>query len=119
MIYTIIFAAILVLSVIYHLLASKQMKNGGFKNHLKVEPNILVIALANLVVITLSLVMNILAWNSMLVWLPMLVFSVVWFLFTITSFTRSLTPKDETISLIAIDLIILSAAVSIVLQFVL
>jgi hypothetical protein len=116
MIYTIIFAAILVLSVIYHILASKQLNNGGFKNHLKVEPRILVFALLNLATITLSLVINIMAWNSLLVWLPMLVFTAIWFLFTITSFTKSITPKDEMISLIAVDLVILASIGGIVLQ---
>lgn len=109
----ILFGLIIAFSIYYHILASRQMKNGGFGDHLKVEPQILVIALINLVSIAIVLVTNILAWSNLLVWLPLLLFSVVWFLFMLTSLTRKITQKDDTVSMIAIDLVILASIVGI------
>ncbi|MBP7732322.1 MAG: hypothetical protein KA140_00960 [Caldisericia bacterium] len=113
-----LFAFIVAMSIYYHIIASRQMKNGGFKDHLKVDPQILVIALINLIAITVALVINILAWNSLLVWLPLLVFAVIWFVFTLASLTKKLTPKDELFASIGIEFVVLWSIVAIVLQFV-
>lgn len=114
----ILFAFVVAMSIYYHIIASRQMKNGGFRNHLKSDPQVLVIALINLIAVSVALVINILAWNSMLVWLPLLVFTAIWFVFTITSYTKQITKKDEFIGMLGIDLVLIWSIVAIVLQFV-
>lgn len=113
-----LFAFIVAMSIYYHIIASRQMKNGGFKDHLKSDPQVLVIALINLIAISVALVVNILAWNSLLVWLPLLIFTAIWFVFTLTSFTKHITKKDEFFGMIGIDLVLIWSIVAIVLQFV-
>lgn len=118
MINTILFIVIVSLCIYFNILAARQMKKGGFKDHLKVEPQILVIALINLIAISVVLVINILAWNSLLAWVPLLVFAFIWFFFTLTSFTKRITPKDELLSTIGAYLVGIWSIVAIALQFV-
>jgi hypothetical protein len=112
--YIIIFA----LAVIYHIMINAQVKKGGFKDHLKVEPNVLVIGLAMFIAVSIVLFFNISNWDSMLVWLPMLVFTTVWFVFSLAVMTHRLTPKDELLSLAGSLLVMVWSLVVIVLQFI-
>lgn len=111
------FICVVVLSLFYHWFVLQQAKTIGFEDHYKIDSKILVFGILKFVLLVVILTIQIANWEPLYIWIPMVIFTAIWFVFSLTTLTKKLTPKDETYSFIGSMLVLVGSIVIIILQF--
>lgn len=111
------FICVVVLSLFYHWFVLQQAKTTGFEDHYKIDSKILVFGVIKFVLLIVLLAVQIANWEPLYIWIPMTLFTALWFVFSLTTLTKKLTPKDESYSFIGSILVLAGSVAIIILQF--
>lgn len=106
---------IVVLSVFYHVFLFGQAKK-GFADHLAIDQKVLSFGIATFVVDVIVLAFLIWDWTNLAIWIALLILTALWFVFSLTTLTKKVTPKDELLSVIGSIGVVLVSLAAIVLS---